>query len=145
MAAPNPIRQALESGRFSYMVELVAGAKSTVEHLVEIAAGFLQIPGVVAGSVTSFAGGSAGLDPVQVGAAMQASGLTPNIHLTCVGRDRLNIRNALQDLQTLGIQNVFALTGDFPKGSKEPADVLYDLALVHMVAFIREVGERTGF
>jgi methylenetetrahydrofolate reductase (NADPH) len=145
MAAPNPVREALTSGRFSYMVELVAGAKSTEEHLVEIAAGFMQIPGVLAGSVTSFAGGSAGLDPVHVGAAMQASGLTSNIHLTCVGRDRLNIRNALQELQTLGIENVFALTGDFPKGSKEPADVLYDLDSVQLVEFIREVREQTGF
>src|SRR5438105_3766037 len=117
MAAPNPIREALASRRFCYMVELVAGAKSTVEHLVELAAGFMQAPGVVAGSVTSFAGGSAGLDPVRVGAAMQANGLTPNIHMTCVGRDRLNIGNALEELRTLGIENVFALTGDFPKGS----------------------------
>jgi methylenetetrahydrofolate reductase (NADPH) len=145
MAAVNPIREALTAGRFSYMVELVAGAKTTEEQLVETAAAFMQVPGVLAGSGTSFAGGSAGHDPVRIGSMMQARGLTPNIHLTCVGRDRLNLTRALDELQTLGIENVFALTGDFPKGSKETAETLYDLDSVQLVELIREVREKTGF
>src|SRR5665213_1633144 len=145
MAAINPIREALTSGRFSYLVELVAGAKTTEEQLVETAAGFMQVPGVLAGSVTSFAGGSAGHDPVRIGSMMQARGLTPNIHLTCVGRDRLNIARALEELQTLGIENVFAITGDFPKSSKETAETLYDLDSVQLVEFISEVRQQKGF
>jgi len=145
MTAINPIREALTSGRFSYMVELVAGAKTTEEQLVETAAGFMQVPGVLAGSVTSFAGGSAGHDPVRIGSMMQARGLTPNIHLTCVGRDRMNVGNALAELQTLGIENVFAITGDFPKGSKETAETLYDLDSVQLVEFINEVRQQKGF
>lgn len=143
--AVNPIREALTSGRFSYMVELVAGAKTTEDQLVETAAGFMQVPGVLAGSVTSFAGGSAGHDPVRIGAMMQARGLTPNIHLTCVGRDRKNIGNALAELQTLGIENAFAITGDFPKGSKETAETLYDLDSVQLVEFIHEVRQQKGY
>jgi len=76
---------------------------------------------------------------------MQARGLTPNIHLTCVGRDRLNIARALEELQTLGIENVFAITGDFPKGSKETAETLYDLDSVQLVKFINEVRQQTGY
>jgi methylenetetrahydrofolate reductase (NADPH) len=127
------------------MVELVASAKTTEEQLVEIAAGFMEIPEIVAGSVTSFAGGSAGHDPVRIGSAMHARGLTPNIHLTCVGRDRLNIIGALQELQRVGIENVFAITGDFPKGSKETAETLYDLDSVQLVEFIHEFRQQTGF
>jgi methylenetetrahydrofolate reductase (NADPH) len=145
MSAVNPVREALASGRFSYMVELVAGAKTTEYQLVEIAAGFLQVPGVVAGSVTSFAGGSAGHDPVRISAAMQARGLTPNVHLTCVGRDRLNIARALDDLRNLDIENVFAITGDFPKGSKETAETLYDLDSVQLVEMIHEYRQQTAF
>lgn len=145
MSTPNPVREALTSGHFCYMVELVAGAKTTEEQLVEIAAGFMQVPGVVAGSVTSFAGGSAGHDPVRIGVAMQARELTPNIHLTCVGRDRLNILGALEALKTSGIENVFAITGDFPKGSKETAETLYDLDSVQLVELIKEFREKAGF
>jgi len=117
MAAMNPVREALTSGTFTYMVELVASAKTAEDQVVEMAAGFMQIPEIAAGSVTSFAGGSAGHDPIRIGSAMHARGLTPNIHLTCVGRDRLNIARALEELKTVGIENVFAITGDFPKGS----------------------------
>ncbi|HEY2844949.1 MAG TPA: methylenetetrahydrofolate reductase C-terminal domain-containing protein [Bryobacteraceae bacterium] len=139
----NPVRDALADRRFSYMVELVAGAKTTEDQLVENAAGFMQVPGVLAGSVTSFAGGSAGHDPVRIGSMMQARGLTPNIHLTCVGRDRLNIARALEELKNLGIENVFAITGDFPKGSKETAETLYDLDSVQLVEFINEFRQQT--
>jgi methylenetetrahydrofolate reductase (NADPH) len=62
-----------------------------------------------------------------------------------VGRDRLNIANALAELQTVGIENIFAITGDFPKGSKETAETLYDLDSVQLVELIREVREKTGF
>ena len=144
MAAINPIREALTSGRFSYMVELVAGAKTTEEQAGRDRGGLMQVPGVLAGSVTSYAGGSAGHDPIRIGAMMQARGLTPNIHLTCVGRDRLNIGNALAELQTLGIENVFAITGDFPKGSKETAETLYDLDSVQLVEMINEVRQANG-
>jgi methylenetetrahydrofolate reductase (NADH) len=145
MAATNPVREALSSGRFCYMVELVAGAKTTEEHLVEIAEGFMHVPGVVAGSVTSFAGGSAGHDPIRIGKMMQERGLTPNIHLTCVGHTRQSTLRGLEDLQAHGIENVFALTGDFPKGSKETAETLYDLDSVQLVEFISELRQQKGY
>ena len=141
----NPVREALTTGRFCYMVELVAGAKTTEEHLVEIAEGFMHVPGVVAGSVTSFAGGSAGHDPIRIGKMMQDRGLTPNIHLTCVGHTRQSTLRGLEDLQAHGIENVFALTGDFPKGSHETAETLYDLDSVQLVEFISELRQQKGY
>jgi len=144
MEEPNPVRGALTAGQFCYMVELVAGAKTTEEHLMEVAGGFLQIPGVVAGSVTSFAGGSDGLDPVRIGAAMQVRGLTPNVHLTCVGHDRLNLQRALEDLRISGIENVLAITGDWPKGSHGLPETLYDLDSVHLVRLIQEMRQQSG-
>ncbi|MEI9811140.1 MAG: hypothetical protein WDO18_00040 [Acidobacteriota bacterium] len=82
------IKATLASGQFTYMVELVASAKTTEEKLAEIGAGLASIPGVVAGSVTSFAGGSAGHDPVTIAKIMKTQGLTPNVHLTCVSNPR---------------------------------------------------------
>ena len=78
-----------------------------------------RVPDVVAGSITSYAGGAMGHDPMRVGTAARARGLTPNVHVTCVGQDRAGLRKTLEDLQALGIENVFALTGDWPRPGRE--------------------------
>jgi methylenetetrahydrofolate reductase (NADPH) len=145
MPAPNPVREALTSGQFCFMVELVASRLTREAKLFQAASQLAVVPGLVAGSVTSYAGGALGHDPIRVGTAVRARGLTPNIHLTCVGRDRLDILNALEDLNALGIQNVFAITGDFPKGSKETADTLYDLDSVQLVETIAEMRAKKGY
>ena len=84
----NPLRVALAAGRFCYVVELVASALTREARLLETASGLARLPQVVAGSVTSYAGGAMGHDPLRVAAAARARGLTPNIHLTCVSQDR---------------------------------------------------------
>ena len=71
MAAANPLRDALTSGRFCYMVELVASASMAESKLWEMASSLAQIPEVVGAGITSYAGGSAGHDPIRV-----AEGLT---------------------------------------------------------------------
>ena len=69
MAPPNPLREALSSGRFCYMVELVASASTAEAKLWDIAAGLAQIPEVVGAGITSYAGGSPGHDPIRVAEA----------------------------------------------------------------------------
>src|SRR5215471_18771461 len=118
MPAPNPLRVALTAGKFCYVVELVASRLTREARLLEVASQLAQVPGVVAGSITSYAGGAMGHDPIRVGTAARARGLTPNIHLTCVGRDRTGAWRMLEDLNALGIENVLALTGDYPKTSE---------------------------
>ena len=82
-----------------------------------------------------------GHDPLRVGTAARARGLTPNIHLTCVNGDRQALRKTLEDLHALGIQNVFALTGDFPKAQAGagPAEAAFDLDSVQLVRLIAEM------
>lgn len=135
MLSPNPLREALVSSRFCYVVEIVASRISREARLLEIASQLARVPGVVAGSVTSYAGGAPGHDAVRVGTAARARGLTPNIHVTCVSKDRQELRRQLEDLHALGIENVFALTGDFPKGSTP----VFDLDSVGLVALIEEL------
>src|SRR5438067_13343411 len=95
---PNPVREALSGGAFSYFVELVASATMREARLLEIASHLARVPNVVAGGITSFAGGALGQNPVRIGAAARARGLSPNIHLTCVNHDRLDLRKALEDM-----------------------------------------------
>jgi methylenetetrahydrofolate reductase (NADPH) len=96
----------------------------------------------VAGSITSYAGGALGHDPMRVGAAARARGLTPNVHLTCVGQDREGLRKTLEDFHALGIENVFALTGDYPRPGREARPVeppVFDLDSVQLVRLIDEL------
>ena len=143
MVAPNPLRESLSAGRFCYVVELVASRLTREARLLEVASKLAQVPGVVAGSITSYAGGALGHDPVRVGTAARARGLTPNIHLTCVGRERTTVWRTLEDLHALGIENVLALTGDYPKSTGSPsAGPLFDLDSVQLVRLINEARRR---
>jgi methylenetetrahydrofolate reductase (NADPH) len=144
MAAPNPIRETLASGKFSYMVELVASRLTREAKVFEAASKLAQIPEVVAASVTSYAGGSLGHDPIRVGTAVRARGLTPNIHLTCVGRDRLGLKQALEDLYALGIENVFAISGDYPlqKRDVQGPHQYYDFDSVQLIEAISELRQQ---
>jgi methylenetetrahydrofolate reductase (NADPH) len=117
MAIANPLREALTAGRFCYMVEVVASASMTEEKLGEIAAGIAGITEVVGAGITSWAGGSAGHDPVRVAAIAKERGLNPNVHLTCVSKTPAEVGKFLDDVIALGIENVFAITGDYPKGA----------------------------
>jgi methylenetetrahydrofolate reductase (NADPH) len=146
VSPPNPLAEALGTGRFCYVVELVASGLQREAKLLEVASRLARVPDVVAGSITSYAGGAMGHDPMRVGTAARARGLTPNVHVTCVGQDRAGLRKALEDLQALGIQNVFALTGDWPRarpGGPPPESPVFDLDSVHLVRLIDEL-RRSG-
>ena len=45
--------------------------------------------------------------------------LTPMPHLTCVDQDKGELKKILEDYREQGVENVLALRGDPPKGSKE--------------------------
>jgi methylenetetrahydrofolate reductase (NADPH) len=126
------------------MVELVATAKMTEEKLAEIGEELAKIPGMLAGSVTSFAGGSAGHDPVVIAKAVKARGLTPNVHLTCVSNNREKAVEQLEEMHRSGIHNVFAITGDHPQAGKLKKEDLaplsgFDLDSVQLIELIAEM------
>ena len=139
MPVPNPLREALTQGRFSFVVELVVSAFSREARLLELASYLARVPGLVAGSITNYAGGAPGHDPVRMGTAARARGLEPNIHLTCVSQDRQGLRKTLEDLHALGLENVFAMTGDYPKVPDRHPPPVFDLDSVQLVALIDEL------
>jgi methylenetetrahydrofolate reductase (NADPH) len=112
-----PLAEAIATGPFSILVELVASGVKREAQLLEIASHLANVPEVVAGSIASYADGKVGQDPIRVGCAVRARGLQPNIHLTCVNRDRVAMRRTLRDMRALALHNVFALTGDRPAGT----------------------------
>jgi methylenetetrahydrofolate reductase (NADPH) len=145
MALPNPLRESLTSGNFCYVVELVASRLKREALLLDVASQLARVPSVVAGSITSYAGGALGHDPIRVGTAARARGLTPNIHLTCASRDRAALRKSLEDLTALAIENVFAITGDYPKTSDAAASPpVFDLDSVQLVRLIADMRQTGG-
>src|ERR1700677_1011035 len=144
MPAANPLRDAIANGRFCYMVEMVASASMAEAKLWEIAAGLAQIPEVVGAGITSYAGGSAGYDPIRVAEGAREQGLNPNVHLTCVNHDPAGIREALDRLIALGMETVFAISGDWPKGAA-PETVQFAGDSVQLVETIHEVRAATGW
>jgi methylenetetrahydrofolate reductase (NADPH) len=137
VSSPNPIREALTKGEFCYLVEIAATRRSQEAQLLDVATQLAQISEVVGGSVTNNAGGAPGHDPVRIAAAVQTRGLTPNIHVTCVRQDRNGLRKMLEDIHSLEIENVFAMTGDFPKS--DPAAGVFDLDSVQLVRMMDEM------
>lgn len=136
----NPLRETLEAGKFCHVVEIVASRISREARLLEVASSLAMTRGVVAGGITSYAGGSAGQDPVRVGTAARARGLTPNIHVTCVSKNRLQLREMLRTIGSLGLENVFAITGDFPRGQA----AVFDMDSVELVSLINELRQKEG-
>jgi methylenetetrahydrofolate reductase (NADPH) len=144
MPSANLLRESLTSGRFCYVVELVASRLTREARLLEVASQLALVPGVVAGSITSYAGGAMGHDPIRVGTAARARGLSPNIHLTCTSPDRFGIHKTLEDLHALDIENIFAITGDYPKAadpqSAAPVFDIDSVQLVRLISQLREAG-----
>src|SRR5580658_4146680 len=96
MQSPNPIREALAGGRFSYIVELVASQRTPEAKIFQSGPDLARIPGVIAAGVTSYAGGSAWHGRFRVGSGVRARGLTPNVHSTCVDKGRAEIVRQLE-------------------------------------------------
>jgi methylenetetrahydrofolate reductase (NADPH) len=137
-----PLAEALRTRPFSIVVELVASGLKREAQVLEIASHLATVPDVVAGSITSYAGGRFGQDPLRVGTAVRARGLPPNVHLTCVNRDRAAIRKTLRELRALGIFNIFALTGDWP--TEKDATPVFDLDSVQLTELIAKVRAEEG-
>ena len=138
----NPLADAVRARRFCYVVELVASAMKREAQVLEIAASLAMLPEIVAGSVTSYAGGRFGQDPLRVATAVRARGLVPNVHLTCVNDDRRKILSNLKALTALELFNVFALTGDYPAESQSKP--VFDLDSVQLIALIARMRAESG-
>jgi methylenetetrahydrofolate reductase (NADPH) len=133
----NQLRQRLGRGEFVVMVEITPGRGSRVADHARTAAALTAVPQIAAASITSNAGGHPGEDPIPVARAVADVGVTPNVHLTCVWMDRRGLSRDLDRLQALGLENVFAMTGDWP-AEHTRVRPRYDLDSVQLTALIAE-------
>jgi methylenetetrahydrofolate reductase (NADPH) len=138
----NQLRHRLARGEFLAMVELTPSRGSRVADHARVAAALATVPRIAAASITSNAGGHPGEDPIPVARAVADVGLTPNVHLTCVWMDRRGLARDLDRLEALGLENVFAMTGDWPaeRTTVRPRYDLDSVQLTHMIAERRARG-----
>lgn len=96
-------------------------------------------PGYV--SITYGAGGSSREKTYGIAVRLKEMGVLPLMHFTCVGHSRSEIKQLLDQVNSVGIENVLALRGDPPKGqtSFTPAPDGFRYAN-ELVQFIRSQG-----
>src|SRR5688500_9179391 len=138
----NVLAERLQSHEFCYMAELVASATKTEDEVLQVAAKMGAVPQIAASGVPSYAGGATGHDPVRIAAGLASLGLTPNVHLTCVGQDRKGIANTLATLESLRIHNTFCISGDWPKNSPTPP--VFDVDSVQLAGAVADLRRTHG-
>ena len=115
---PNPLREALTTGRFCYMVEMVASASMRGGEAVRDRLGTCPDSRSGGRGHHQLRGRSrrARSHPRRPPAlaSRAESQRPPDVRESRSGRKS---RKALEDLISLGIENVFAITGDYPKGA----------------------------
>lgn len=67
-------------------------------------------------SITYGAGGSTRDMTYDIAVRLKQVGVLPLMHFTCVGHSRNEIRQLLEKVKSVGIENLLALRGDPPKG-----------------------------
>lgn len=85
-------------------------------------------------SVTYGAGGSNRYQSLEIIKRIKNDlNVTPMPHFTCVSTDKENIKNYLNEIESLGIQNILALRGDIPSQGQAFDDFKYASELVEYI------------
>jgi len=142
-AAPATLREKLEGGRWTTIVELVPW-RGTIDDeggrkALALAAGLAGDPRVDAVSVTDNAGGHAMASPEILGRELRAQGQETIIHVACRDRNRNELLSLGWRLASAGFENVLCLSGDYPvEGYGGIARPVFD---IDSVALLRLYGD----
>lgn len=135
-------QEALESEAFLVTVELLTSPTDGVESYVAFFDAFQKryrpesgAPRICAVTSPHSPGGVPTTDPFTVWSQMHArlpGGLDAIAHVTCKDMNRNGIETHLRNLRSVGVQNILALTGDYPLHAK-PVFELDSLGLIRLV------------
>jgi len=114
-------------------------SEEAATELIDTAAQLNQV-GLDFVSVTYGAGGSTRDGTVEISASLsQSLGLEVMAHLSCVGETKTGLRQSLDRIAELGIDNIFALRGDPPRGQTDFVQPEGGLgSSTELITFIRE-------
>ncbi len=135
-------REALEKGVFVVTVELVPGRGAAGPALDAPAAFARRVRetglGVHAISLTDGPGGGPAISPDVIAEEVAAAGVDPLVHLVCRDLNRNALEARATALARRGLNNVLALTGDYPTAVSGPiARPVFDFDSVQAIAFLK--------
>ncbi len=135
-------RQVLAGGAFVYGAELVTtrGVPEPGERhgLVELGEALAADPRIAWLSITDNPGGNPMLPADWLAKILQPLGTRIVIHLTCKDLNRNGLESAVWRYAAEGLDNVLALTGDYPaSGFRGRALPVFDLDSVGLIAMLR--------
>jgi methylenetetrahydrofolate reductase (NADPH) len=135
-------QQGLDSDDFLVTVELLTSPTDGVDSYISFFDAFGKkyrhrpgLPLVCAVTSPHSPGGVPTTDPFTVWSQMRArlpEGLDAIAHVTCKDMNRNGIETHLRNLRSVGVQNILALTGDYPVDSK-PVFELDSLGLIRLI------------
>ncbi len=141
----NLLRKSLHEKRFTFTLELVPGRGArgeVVDKILKTAEQAVRRELVQTLSITDNPGGHPALFPNTIGREICQMGMNPLIHLTCKDKNRNQIESILYALDRLGIENLLAMSGDFPLyGFEGKAKPVFDLDSIHLLHLIQQMNE----
>ena len=130
---------------FVISVELVPTRglqRKDFEELIAFAEQAVAYGKIDALSLTDNPGGNPRLSPDVLGLDILYRGMSPLIHLTCKDHNRNALESRAFQLNRMGIENVLALTGDYPvDGFHGVAKPSFDLDSVGMIKMLQEMNK----
>ncbi len=136
------LREALERGEFVYSTEMVPGRGSGGPAVDAVAAFAKRIHEsglpIRSISVTDNPGGNPAIAPDAVAREVLAAGVDPIVNFACRDYNRNALESRMSALARAGIENVLAVTGDYPEsGYGGVARPVFDLDSVQSIAYLK--------
>jgi methylenetetrahydrofolate reductase (NADPH) len=138
-------RTALEQGEFVVTLEAVPAASPGgrgIDTLLKDAETLAADGRIDAMSLTDNPGGGHAIMPDELAREIQSTGLDCIVHFTCKDLTRNGAVSRGYALERMGLRNILALTGDYPKegywGASKPA---FDLDAVTLIKLLSDMNE----
>ena len=132
-----------QSNAFVFTVELVPSRgviRRDIDEVLDLTEKAYEYGRIDALSFTDNPGGNPRLSPDVLGRDVIERGMAPLIHLACKDFNRNAVESRAFQLDRIGVENVLALTGDFPKdGFQGMAKPSFDLDSVSMIRMLSEM------
>lgn len=134
------LREALAAGKFVITVEIGPFKGTDTSEFLEVAE--ILKERIDAANVTDLQSSVMRLGSLASCHLLKERGVDPIFQLTCRDRNRLAIQSDLLSAAVLGIENVLALTGDYPSLGDHPhAKPVFDLDSVQLLWVIQRLQE----
>jgi len=136
------LREALAAGEFVYSMEMVPGRGSGGPAVDAVGAFARRIKEsglpIRSISVTDNPGGNPAMSPDLIAREILEAGVDPIVNFACRDYNRNALESRMTALARVGIENILAVTGDYPEGGfNGVARAVFDIDSVQSIAYLK--------